>query len=414
MSRKCIAFSNYSQAISSRARERNPLYTLFLFVRLPYFSVPLQSEFLTHTTMAKKYDLKLKGTVGYWDFNQHTVDQVLDSMQDQEVHVLIDSLGGMVKDALSISSAFSAHGNVHVHYRGMNASAATISSMGAKHISIEASALYLVHKCSFTVFEWDALNADELIAKAEEYKKLAADAEKIDITIATMYAKRCKKPIDDLKALMAENKWLSAQEALEWGFVDEVVEGGEQVRLTASVATAMASEGMPVPEMNVEADGFLAQMEKILSRVFKSFKKDDTPAAAVATAEVDESEVKQPTNNNLMKKTFVFVAAVLAAIQSSMPDADEEGKVALDEAQLDAIEDALAQAKAQEEAKAQEIAALNEQLEAAQQEIEALKAEPAVHDTKVVETGSDQPLNEELTPEEQLAATIASARKMMK
>ena len=364
--------------------------------------------------MAKKYDLKLKGTVGYWDFNQHTVDQVLDSMQDQEVHVLIDSLGGMVKDALSISSAFSAHGNVHVHYRGMNASAATISSMGAKHISIDASALYLVHKCSFTVFEWDALNADELIAKAEEYKKLAADAEKIDITIATMYAKRCKKPIDDLKALMAENKWLSAQEALEWGFVDEVVDGGEQVRLTASVATAMASEGMPVPEMNVEADGFLAQMEKILSRVFKSFKKDDTPAAAVAVAEVDESEVKQPTNNNLMKKTFVFVAAVLAAIQSSMPEANEEGKVALDEAQLDAIEDALAQAKAQEEAKAQEIAALNEQLEAAQQEIEALKAEPAVHDTKVVETGSDQPLNEELTPEEQMAATIASAREMMK
>ena len=374
----------------------------------------MQSEFLTHTTMAKKYDLKLKGTVGYWDFNQHTVDQVLDSMQDQEVHVLIDSLGGMVKDALSISSAFSAHGNVHVHYRGMNASAATISSMGAKHISIEASALYLVHKCSFTVFEWDALNADELIAKAEEYKKLAADAEKIDITIATMYAKRCKKPIDDLKALMAENKWLSAQEALEWGFVDEVVDGGEQVRLTASVATAMASEGMPVPEMNVEADGFLAQMEKILSRVFKSFKKDDTPAAAVAVAEVDESEVKQPTNNNLMKKTFVFVAAVLAAIQSSMPEANEEGKVALDEAQLDALEDALAQAKAQEEAKDQEIATLNEQLAAAQQEIEALKAEPAVHDTKVVETGSDQPLNEELTPEEQMAATIASAREMMK
>jgi predicted nucleic acid-binding Zn-ribbon protein len=134
----------------------------------------------------------------------------------------------------------------------------------------------------------------------------------------------------------------------------------------------------------------------------------------VAVAEVDESEVKQPTNNNLMKKTFVFVAAVLAAIQSSMPEANEEGKVALDEAQLDALEDALAQAKAKEEAKDQEIATLNEQLEAAQQEIEALKAEPAVHDDKVVETGDGQPLNEELSPAEQMAATIASAREMMK
>lgn len=364
--------------------------------------------------MAKKYDLKLKGTVGYWDFNQHTVDEVLDSMQDQEVHVLIDSLGGMVKDALSISSAFAAHGNVHVHYRGMNASAATISSMGAKHISIDATAFYLVHKCSFTVFEWDALNADELIAKAEEYKKLAADAEKIDITIATMYAKRCKKPIDDLKALMAENKWLSAQEALEWGFVDEVVDGSEQVRLTASVATAMASEGMPIPDVNVEADGFLAQIENILSRVFKSFKKDNTTAAAVAEAEVDESQVKQPTNNNFMKKTYLLMAAVFAAIQSSMPEANEEGKVALDEAQLDALEGALAKAQAQEEAKAKEIQTIQEKLDAALAEIEALKAEPAVHDDKVVETGSDQPLNEELSPEELMAATIASAREMMK
>ena len=161
--------------------------------------------------MAKKYDLKLKGTVGYWDFNKNVVDQVLDKMHDQEVHVLIDSLGGSVADALSISSAFANHGNVHVHYRGMNASAATISSMGAKHISIDASALYLVHKCSFVIFEWDALNADELLAKAEEYKKKAADAEKIDITIATMYAKRCKKPMNELKALMAEDKWLTAR-----------------------------------------------------------------------------------------------------------------------------------------------------------------------------------------------------------
>ena len=363
--------------------------------------------------MAKKYDLKLKGTVGYWDFNQHTVDQVLDSMQDQEVHVLIDSLGGMVKDALSISSAFSAHGNVHVHYRGMNASAATISSMGAKHISIEASALYLVHKCSFTVFEWDALNADELIAKSEEYKKLAADAEKIDITIATMYAKRCKKPIDDLKALMTENKWLSAQEALEWGFVDEVVDGGEQVRLTASVATAMASEGMPVPEMNVEADGFLAQMEKILSRVFKSFKKDDTPAAAVAVAEVDESKVKQPTNNNLMKKTYLMIAAVLAAIQSAMPEANAEGKYPLDDSALDALENALADAKAAAEAKDQEITNLKEQLAAAQDEIKNLKDEPAANNKEVVETGSHAP-EAELSPLEQLSATVASAREMMK
>lgn len=373
--------------------------------------------------MAKKYDLRLKGTVGYWDFNKHQVDQVLDRMSDQEVHVLIDSLGGRVDDALSISSAFASHGNVHVHYRGMNASAATISSMGAKHISIDASALYLVHKCSFVIFEWDALNADELLAKAEEYKKKAADAEKIDITIATMYAKRCKKPMNELKDLMAENKWLTAQEALEWGFVDEVIDECEQIHLTASVATAMASEGMPVPDMNVEADGFVAQLEKVLSKVFKSWKKEGatsiTENAPVDTAEPPTNENNNP-NQSVMKKTFLMIAAVLAATQSALPEADADGKYPVEEPVLDALEQALADAKTAQDGKDKEIKDLKDQLAAkeaalttAQARITELEALPAVKNHEVVETGEQKPQNEEKSPMEQLQETFANARRMM-
>lgn len=355
-----------------------------------------------------KYDLKLKGTVGYWDFNKHIVDDLLEKKAGKEVHVLIDSLGGIVADALSISSAFAEHGNVYVHYRGMNASAATISSMGAKHISIEASALYLVHKCSFTVFEWDNLNAENLLQKAEEYKKLAADAEKVDITVATLYAKRCKKPIEELSALMAEDKWLTAQEALEWGFVDEIVDG-EEVKLTASVATAMANAGMPVPAMDVEADGFLAQLEGILSKVFRSFKKEEAPVAQA----VAEPEQVQPSNNNLMTKTFLMLAALLTAKEFSMPEADENGKYVFDEASVDAIEENLAQAQAAQEAKDAEIAALQEQLAQANAHIEELEAQPAAVNDQVVET-SDKPVDDEPSGDGGLAQVIANAREMMK
>ena len=44
--------------------------------------------------MAKKFDLKLKGYVGGWDFDTDYVDYVLDKAGDKEVTVLIDSLGG--------------------------------------------------------------------------------------------------------------------------------------------------------------------------------------------------------------------------------------------------------------------------------------------------------------------------------
>ena len=377
-------------------------------------------DFLIHTTMAKKFDLKLKGTVGYWDFNKHTVDNLLDSKQDQEVNVLIDSLGGSVADALSISSAFAAHGNVNVHYRGMNASAATISSMGAKHISIDASALYLVHKCSFVIFEWDALNADELLAKAEEYKKKAEDAEKIDITIATMYAKRCKKPMNELKDLMAEEKWLTAQEAKEWGFVDEIVDDCDQLHLTASVATAMASEGIPVPDMEVEADALLTRLESLWNKIFKNTKKDgassaeNTPVAAAAPP-VTVNNQKQ----SLMKKTFVLLAAVLAAIHSALPEADAEGKFLLDEQALDAFENALAAANQAKADKDTEIQSLKDQLAAKQTELDTanariteLEAAPAVKDQKVVETKNPTD-NEEKSPLAEMSEVYNRARRWM-
>ncbi len=370
--------------------------------------------------MAKKFDLKLKGTVGYWDFNKHTVDNLLDSKQDQEVNVLIDSLGGSVADALSISSAFAAHGNVNVHYRGMNASAATISSMGAKHISIDASALYLVHKCSFVIFEWDALNADELLAKAEEYKKKAEDAEKIDITIATMYAKRCKKPMNELKDLMAEEKWLTAQEAKEWGFVDEIVDDCDQLHLTASVATAMASEGIPVPDMEVEADALLTRLESLWNKIFKNTKKDgassaeNTPVAAAAPP-VTVNNQKQ----SLMKKTFVLLAAVLAAIHSALPEADAEGKFLLDEQALDAFENALAAANQAKADKDTEIQSLKDQLAAKQTELDTanariteLEAAPAVKDQKVVETKNPTD-NEEKSPLAEMSEVYNRARRWM-
>ena len=121
--------------------------------------------------MAKKFDLKLKGYVGGYDFDSNYVEYILEKSESKEVNVLIDSLGGSVASAFSICEAFRRHGNVKVHYVGMNASAATIASLGAKHISIATSGMYLVHKCSTVITKWASLNADQLRQLIEEYDK---------------------------------------------------------------------------------------------------------------------------------------------------------------------------------------------------------------------------------------------------
>ena len=131
-----------------------------------------------------QYNLHLKGFVGGADFDRNYVDYILAKNASKEVNVLIDSLGGSLATALSIAAAFKNHGKVSVHFVGMNASAATIASLGAAHISIDKNTMYLVHKCSTALhnqgcdsampvqaqhcaqlaldfFEWGSLNADQ-------------------------------------------------------------------------------------------------------------------------------------------------------------------------------------------------------------------------------------------------------------
>ena len=87
------------------------------------------------------YHITLKGYVGGYDFDRSTVDKELAKNEGKQVNVLIDSLGGSLATGLSISAAFKNHGNVNVHFVGLNASAATIASLGAAHISIDAGAM---------------------------------------------------------------------------------------------------------------------------------------------------------------------------------------------------------------------------------------------------------------------------------
>ena len=187
------------------------------------------------------YNIQLKGYVGGEDFDRADVDSMLAQNEGKEVNVLIDSLGGNLATALSIAAAFKNHGKVSDHFVGMNASAATIASLGAAHISFDKNAMYLVHKCSTALhnqgcdsampvqaqhcaqlaldfFEWGSLNADQFRTLITDCEKAAADLDKLDVNIASMYAGKCKKKTQCLLDLMNVGGWLSAKDALEWGF----------------------------------------------------------------------------------------------------------------------------------------------------------------------------------------------------
>ena len=280
--------------------------------------------------MAKtKYNLHLKGYVGGWDFDSDYVDFVLGKNTDKEVSVLIDSLGGQLNTALSISSAFRRHGNVRVHFVGMNASAATIASMGAKRITMDHSAMYLVHQCSQSFFEWGSMNATDMQHLINNLEKQKADLDKLDANVAELYAQRCKKKSADLLALMKVGGWLTAEEALAWGFVDELTDFDDESApvLTDALAADFTAHGIPLPKMltdnkSEDITAFRRCLQAFAS-VFHSQDKDH---------KTDHS--KSSTETVTMKKTYHYICKALAC--DALESADD--KTTLTTAQLDTIE----------------------------------------------------------------------------
>jgi len=340
-----------------------------------------------------QYQLHLKGHVGGYDFDRNYVDYVLSRNEGKPVHVLIDSLGGSLATALSIASAFKRHGDVTVHFVGMNASAATVASLGAKHISMDSSAMYLVHKCSAEFFEWGNLNADQLAQLVDQCEDAIRDLTKLDNNIAAMYAAKTSKPQKDLLALMKEGGWLSAKEAKEWGFVDEITELNEEKPvLTDAVASAMAAAGIPIP--NVPTDGKETAFARFLASIaslFKSRNEEPVPQAnEQPTADnqeqpkesettVEQSIKSTDSNSNLnqeaeviMNRSYETLGKVLQVEGFAMG----ENGVTLTEAQMQAIEDALATRDRQ-----------NADLTA---QVEALRAKPAEDSQAVIDAPGEK------------------------
>jgi len=319
-----------------------------------------------------QYHLHLKGFVGGYDFDSDYVDFILAKNEGKEVNVLIDSLGGQSNTALSIFSAFKRHGCVNVHFVRMNASAATIASLGAKHISMDKSAMYLVHKCSVAFFEWGNLNADDLQSLINNIEKQKQDLDKLDANIGSIYASKTKKTPSQLLALMKQGGWLTAQEALDWGFVDELTTYDEDSTpvLTNDIANALASEGIPIPNIPKQDQSAFTRFINALTTFFKANNNKPTPKTM---------------------KIFKHLSAVLNDEQLNV---NPEGQIFLSEQEAESIDKILSELQSQVKSLQEQNTSLEASNKSLTEEINALKQSPAESSQKIVENKTDSEPNE--------------------
>jgi ATP-dependent protease ClpP protease subunit len=124
----------------------------------------------------------------------------------------INSPGGDVFDGVAIHNAIKNHkATVTAHVDGIAASAASFIAMAADKIVMPANSFMLVHGASGLSFG----NADDMRAMAD-------DLDRIDKSLTATYVARAKSTTAKVKALMKEDRLMTAAEAKEFGFADEV------------------------------------------------------------------------------------------------------------------------------------------------------------------------------------------------
>jgi HK97 family phage major capsid protein/ATP-dependent Clp endopeptidase proteolytic subunit ClpP len=135
--------------------------------------------------------------------------------------VRINSPGGSVFEGLAIYNQLKGHrAEKEVHIDGIAASIASVIAMSGDRVIMPSNALMMVHDPSGLA-----------MGTAEDMRKMAEALDKIKTGIITAYQSKTGLDKKDIADLMSEETWMTAEDALAYGFVDNVEEA---VKMAAS------------------------------------------------------------------------------------------------------------------------------------------------------------------------------------
>lgn len=325
--------------------------------------------------------IEINGPIDSWGCMTNWVRYNLNKNKGKEVTLRINSPGGVINEALTIAQAIKDHGKVTVLLYGCCASAATFLCLSAQKVQIAKDAMWMCHNCSVLLSMYKDTKAEDLDKIIKELYSQKKTQEAFDLNIARMYAAKSGKELDKIQSLMAEERWMNADEVKEWGFVDEVVEGSIPMTdiAKAQMIQNCATFHLPIPDIkNVVENTEESLIEKIVNKckdlfVPKNSTEDDGEGNIV------DEHIVEPKNNEGMKKIINSVVCFLALFNMKEIEATDD-KVSLTVDQLNTLETALADAKKVKDEVADVVKALDDisddikSIDGVKNKVNALKA----------------------------------------
>lgn len=170
-------------------------------------------------------DADIYDWLGYDCVSPNQVEDALDN-SDGDVEVDIASGGGSVFAASEIYTMLKAYsGKVVVNIQGLAASAASVIAMAGDEINMSPTSQMMIHKAS-TV---SVGNADDL----------SHDSKMLDVTdqsIVNAYEEKTGMDRDDILHLMSNETWMTAQDAVDKGFADNISAGTKTPQVVNAIS----------------------------------------------------------------------------------------------------------------------------------------------------------------------------------
>ena len=200
-----------------------------------------------------------------------------EGVTDLTIH--INSCGGSLYTGSAIHNLLKEMvENVTVIIEGIAASAATVIAVAGDTVKMMKNGLFMIHEPSISGYLDNAT--------AEDAEKLKAMLDAGAESAAVAYAEKTGMSVKALRKLMKAETWMTGEEALEKGFVDELIDG--------EVAMSMSAEGLTVNGDTVSIKDFTNIPENIKTLMDDIESDDDInpDGEEIEDADPDDGEVE--------------------------------------------------------------------------------------------------------------------------
>lgn len=174
------------------------------------------------------------------------IKSIIDTLDDgEELRVIVNSGGGDVFAGQEIYTLLRKNKNSVAEIDSLAGSAAGVAAMGAYKVEISPVAMIMIHNVSMS----GRMSGDYHL-----YEKHARSLKEMNAALAQSYAEKSGKPLDEILGIMDSETWLTANQAIEMGFADELI--GEGVQITNSYMGLRLTEDIKkkVLQEKAEAD----------------------------------------------------------------------------------------------------------------------------------------------------------------